>query len=122
MYILRKMKSDRGAARLIVYMAIVAVILLGIIIIPKILNYTDNKLQAVDDDYAIAAEHQAEVLFLQTGEAFSMVYDAKNKTFVEEKDAKRIVTPYGTVKEHKGHYLLVTVDEMGIISSKWITP
>jgi hypothetical protein len=120
--LLKKIKSQSGTSRIIYIFGLIALALVMFIVLSKTTTKVDSGMDSVDKEQVIFAERQAEIEFQQSRKAFSLVFDTNNKRFVDKKTARSTVTPYGTSKEHQGKYLLVTVDEEGGISSKWISP
>lgn len=122
MRLLKKIKSQSGTSRIIYIFGLIA-LALGIIAFISFTNRkVDSGMNKVDKEQVIFAERQAEIEFQQKRKAFSLVFDTENKKFVDKKTARSTVKPYGTSNEHKGMYLLVTVDEEGDVSSQWISP
>lgn len=117
-----KLHSTKGISYIIVLLFIIAIALVLAIVIPIIRENANEDLNAMDDRYVATAEKEAKVLFSQDGSGFSAVFDTETKKFYSEQEAGYKVKPYGTSKEHRGKYILVTVDGSGNITSEWIKP
>lgn len=115
-------KSQSGTSRIIYIFGLITLALVIVAFISFTNRKVDSVMNKVDKEQVIFAERQAEIEFQQNRKAFSLVFDTENKKFVDKKTARSTVKPYGTSKEHKGMYLLVTVDEEGDVSSQWISP
>lgn len=117
-----KLKSSRGIATLVVILVIIAAVLIGFIVVPKVVKFTNARYDEIDNGYITAAEREARVIFMQDGDAFTKVFNTETKKFVERSYARAYVNPYGTSKAHKGMVLLVTVDKDGDITTEWVIP
>lgn len=82
----------------------------------------NDRANEVDEQYITAAEKEATVIYLNDFKGFTAVFNTETKKFVDVSEAKKTVNPYGTSEEHKGKYLLITVDNDGKVSSEWVTP
>jgi ABC-type bacteriocin/lantibiotic exporter with double-glycine peptidase domain len=118
----QKLKSHHGSNHIIVILGLVAIVLLLMIAIPVVKNNTDNKMNNVDEEQIVYAEHQASIEYQKNYKPFTAVFDTETKQFVDKRTARMSVKPYGSSKEHQGMYLLITVDKDGNISSQWISP
>lgn len=120
--IVSSQRQKRGSTRLTFVVVCIAFVLVLLILVPKVLQKSNSKMSELDIKQEEFAEHQASIEFQQNNKSFTAVFDTENKKFVDQKKARSTVTPYGTSKEHQGMYILITVDENGNISSKWISP
>ncbi len=119
---MNRLKSKNGLTWVIAIFFLIALALVLVIVIPIIRSETNEDLNAMDQKYVVTAEKEASVRFIQDTKPFSEVYDTETKKFYSKSDARIKVTPYGSSKEHKGKYVLVTVDGNGNITSEWIAP
>jgi competence protein ComGC len=119
---IKKLNDERGISGLMFIIVVLAILVLCIVIVPKVFTKGDSKLSELDNEQIEFAERQANIEFQQNHKAFEGVFDTENKRFVDQKKARSTVTPYGTSKEHQGMYIIITVDENGNISSRWISP
>ena len=119
---MNRLRSTKGISYVVVIFAVIALALVLLIIIPIMQNSAEENLKTLDEQYVATAEKEAKVLFIQNGTAFSAVFDTETKKFFSEKEARFNVNPYGMSRQHRGKYILVTIDESGNISSKWIKP
>ena len=117
-----RLKSNKGVSRLIVIVAVIAIALVGLVILPLANKYANDRANETDAYYVTTAEREARVEFIQNRMTIEKVFNTENKKFVDPKEAKKTVKPYGTSKEHLGKYLLVKVDEDGNITTTWVTP
>lgn len=121
-FLKQKLRSHQGLSQIFFIFGLIAIVLLLMIAIPVVKNNINNKMNDVDEEQIVFAEHQALLVYQANNEAFTAVFDTETKKFVDRKKARTTVTPYGTSKEHQGMYILITVDENGKISSEWISP
>ena len=119
---MEKFKSQKGISRMVVLVAVIAVALIAIIAIRQFTRGTEQVLEDMDNRIVIAAERKAKLEYMQNDLINQVVYDAENKKFVDPEKARFSIEPYGSAKDHKGKYLLVTIENGENISSEWVAP
>ena len=113
------MFDQKGMARAVVLLAVIATALLIAIVVPVVRQRTDAAAKDMEDLYEQAAKDDAYLVFVQEGKSFTAIYDSENKRFVDERSSSERVNPYGVTKEHEGMILIVTVDTGGNIKTRW---
>ena len=109
--------SKRGAAKLVVVMAIVTAALLAAILVPVVYRSYEHQMEQRDDDYIAAAERLADYSDFSDGEL--MVFDAIGKRFVKASELENI-DPYAMSKKHAEEYVVVT-EKDGRKSCEWMS-
>lgn len=115
-----KIQSNRGTARLVVILAVIAVALALVAVVPIVHQISQARLRKVDEEYITTATRMARQEYLADYKGFTMAFDSVNKKFVELSKADE-VPDYANAEIHEGQILLVTVTNDGDISVDWKT-
>ena len=119
---MRKISDTKGLSRIVVLAIVIAIALIVVLAVKIFNNKSQQALRDIDDQIVITAEREARLFRVQDDIKKEIVYDALNKTFVDAKEARTKVEPYGSAKENQGKYLLITFGEDDEIISKWVKP
>ena len=115
-----KICNQQGEARLIVLMALVAIVLAIVIILPIIKEASERQLKKADEEYEVGARRIALVDYQSDLKNHKMIYDGIHKCFVPLENVKE-VEPYTSSKEYEGRYLVAHITEDGDTAFEWLT-
>lgn len=121
MEFMSKIRTDRGEARLVIILVMVAVVLAGIAVYPLAKDMSENGFQSSEDrQYEETVFYKAKNEL--TGSGLNVaVYDGSTKQLVAVSEAPKI-KPYGSNTEHKGKMILAKLNEDGKVTITWLTP
>lgn len=115
-----KVRSELGAAKLVVVLLIIAIGLFVLAAVPIVQDAYEARLEKDDENFKVSAERMAKHDYIELTDDEIKVYDGVNKTFVEPSEFKSI-DPYASSRLHKDDYLVIFIGDDGEIESKWMS-